>query len=762
MEKLFLKILDMSIMGSILVAVALLLRILFRRAPKWISCLLWGVVALRLIGPFSLESRFSLIPVKEPVSSVITNEAHVEVLQEEVMWQGDVIVPSQGGVAIPAQGLETPMQPKEAHRTEQAVNGEESTELRNGESTDAKRKVATSARNKNRHLVVLTSLWMAGIFVMLGYALVSYLLLRRKVRGSVKYEKRIRLCDYIDAPFILGIINPHIYIPSGMSGQQMAHALAHEKAHLKRLDHLWKPLGFAVLAVHWFNPLVWVAYIFLCRDIEIACDEKVVRAMEREETMAYAQTLLDFEKEHRTILMCPLAFGEVSVKERIKHVLHYKKPTFWVILVALLCCVIASVCFLTNPKDKKEAAQQETRQQENGEQQEAENEDTEQEGVTSQEGEDFGESFETKYEFLGDLDGNGQEEYVEFYGAEGNYQEFSFFFNEECVYHHEDLLSVDIYGEKTRCLDLDHDGEEELFLVMLPHVNSMPLMEYAVIKNVEGAWEKLEMYQGEDILDNTFPIHVTKTSETTAQISCDGLEEEPIAFTIHSEYDDWKDCSTGDEVASTCAWGIWNIDAGSFEGQPCLVAEQGIQGSDKFDFWGSVYISFDYDHAGKIRILQMVFEQELPEENTEVRVHPFTGELMMDSQSELFNWESPVDEFRVSAGFGEQSNGSYSNHINLAGEIDDRVYAVQTGTVTEIGFDNICGNYLVLSVGDGIYVRYGHLNSIAVSQGDMVDGGAVVGYMGKTGTATGVNLLFAVEVHGVPVNPMNIYYPKET
>lgn len=311
MEKLFLAVLNMSMTASLLIIAVLLIRLVLKKAPRWISGLLWGIVAVRLICPFSIESIFSLIPSAEPIPQEIT------VMEEPQVTTGIQIVNSvvnpilEGHFSPDSTAVVNPMQ---------------------------------------SFMTISSAVWMVGIFGLLVYAAISYLLLCQRVKGSIPWEKRVRLCDYIETPFILGVIRPRIYLPSGLTKEQYAHVIAHEEAHLSRGDHIWKPLGFLILAVHWFNPFVWVAYILLCKDIEIACDEKVIRAMEEDSAATYAQTLLDCSRERRFVLMCPIAFGEVSVKERIKHVLNFRKPTIWVIIAAMIACIVVAICFLTNPK----------------------------------------------------------------------------------------------------------------------------------------------------------------------------------------------------------------------------------------------------------------------------------------------------------------------------------------------------------------------------------------------------------------------------
>ncbi len=315
MEKLFLTVINMSLTASIILLVAMLIRVFLKKVPRWISCVLWGMVAFRLVCPFSLESVFSLMPSAEPVPQEI-------MVMEEPKFTTGIQAVNQAINPILTEHFAP--NPVETVNPMQVV------------------------------VFIASKVWLLGVLILISYAVISYLLLYKKVQGSISFEGKVKICDYIETPFILGIMKPYIYVPSGLSEEQFAHVIAHEKAHLKRLDHFWKPFGFLLLTIHWFNPLVWVAYAMLCKDIEIACDEKVIRDMKKANAVSYAQTLLECSQERRFVLMCPLAFGEVSVKERIKHVLNFKKPAFWVIVIALVSCVVIAVCFLTNPKKEEE------------------------------------------------------------------------------------------------------------------------------------------------------------------------------------------------------------------------------------------------------------------------------------------------------------------------------------------------------------------------------------------------------------------------
>ncbi len=331
MESVFLKILNMSITASWLVVAVVLLRLLLKRAPKIISLILWALVGVRLILPVSLESVFSLIPSAQTFSSSVTAAPSPSlpsgITSPDAMsgfssYTAPII---QSGIPI----LDSSINPILSETF--APNA--------GDSADPIQVIA----------FIATIVWAAGVAAMLLYALISYIRLRLKVREAVKYEDNIMLCDNIASPFILGIIRPKIYIPSSVGEQDMYYVLAHENAHLKRRDHFWKPLGFFLLSVYWFNPVLWVAYILLCRDIELACDEKVIKSLGIETKKPYSTALVNCSVSRRALTVCPLAFGEVGVKKRVKTVLNYKKPAFWIIIVALITCIVVAVCFLTNP-----------------------------------------------------------------------------------------------------------------------------------------------------------------------------------------------------------------------------------------------------------------------------------------------------------------------------------------------------------------------------------------------------------------------------
>ena len=318
MAAVFLKLLNLSISASWLVLAVLVLRLVSKRSPKWMNVLLWGIVALRLVLPFSVESALSLIPSAETVSPAAVQFAPAPTITS--------------GVSV----------------IDNAVNSSLSEHFA---------AVPTASVNP---LYVWTEIagwvWLIGLGAMLLYALVSYLRLRRRVSVSLPIQDHIYLCDAISSPFILGVVKPHIYLPSGLDEVQRQNVLSHERAHLARRDHWWKPLGFALLAVYWFNPVLWLAYALLCRDIELACDERVIRTMDESAVKTYSTVLLACSMPRKAVITCPLAFGEVGVKERVKNALHYKKPAFRVVAASVAVCVVVAVCFLTNPPTDTDAA----------------------------------------------------------------------------------------------------------------------------------------------------------------------------------------------------------------------------------------------------------------------------------------------------------------------------------------------------------------------------------------------------------------------
>ncbi len=311
METIFIKLFNMSIAASWLILVVILLRLLLRKAPKSLCCILWALVGIRLICPFSFESVLSLIPSAETVSP-------------NILYSETPTISS--GIDIVNSTVNPVITESLAPQVEASVNPLQIV------------------------VYVMSIVWLGGIAAMLLYSVLSYVYLCRKVATAVLLRDNIWQSEKVSSPFVLGLFRPRIYIPFSTDADGMQYVIAHEAAHIQRHDHWIKPLGFLILTVYWFNPLVWLAYTLLCRDIELACDERVIKELGVHAKKAYSSALLEYSVGRNMIAACPLAFGEVGVKQRVKNVLNYKKPAFWIIIVALASIVIVAICFLTNPK----------------------------------------------------------------------------------------------------------------------------------------------------------------------------------------------------------------------------------------------------------------------------------------------------------------------------------------------------------------------------------------------------------------------------
>ena len=314
MEAMFLQLVNLSMTAGWLVLAVLALRLLLRRAPKSILCAMWGLVGLRLLCPVSIESPLSLIPAAKTLPETVLTAAQPEIYS---------------GVAV----IDRVVNPVLTNTLAAAP----------GESVNPAQVLAG----------VLPWIWLLGMVGMLGYALFTTLRLRRRVSTAVRLEQGVKQSEYVKTPFVLGLIHPTIYLPFHMESADAVHVLAHERAHIRRGDPWWKVLGFVLLAIYWFHPLMWVAYFFLCRDMEAACDEAVIRGLSREGRQGYAEALLRLSAAVPGLHACPLAFGEVGVKARIKRVINYKKPGFWIVTVAVLAAMVVAVCFLTSPAAEK-------------------------------------------------------------------------------------------------------------------------------------------------------------------------------------------------------------------------------------------------------------------------------------------------------------------------------------------------------------------------------------------------------------------------
>ena len=322
MSDLFLELLNLSIMTGWLILAVLVVRVCLKKAPKYIRCILWGLVGFRLIFPFYIESIFSLLPSGK-------------VIDTEIVYDRTPAIHS--GISVIDNVTNNFMMDSFAPNMQNSVNPMQ---------------VVT---------FIASNVWILGVVVMFIYCVVSYFLVQRKVFDAVKREGNVYECERVTTPFVLGIVRPKIYIPYQIDDEAREYVVAHEKAHIKRGDHITKLVGFLVLSVYWFHPLIWLAYILLCKDIELACDEKVLKSIGETEKKSYSRVLLQYSVSPKMIAACPLAFGEVAVRQRIKNILNYKKPAFWIVIVAIVVCGVVAICFMTNPKtETKEPLPDET------------------------------------------------------------------------------------------------------------------------------------------------------------------------------------------------------------------------------------------------------------------------------------------------------------------------------------------------------------------------------------------------------------------
>ncbi|WP_051625381.1 M56 family metallopeptidase [Butyrivibrio sp. AE2005] len=309
MERVFLFVLNNAITVSALIIAIIVVRALGKKMPKWITCMLWGIVAVKLIVPLQFESVLSLIPTRDPIPANIAVETNPQI---------------NSGISS----------------VDEFVNPI----IRQNFTPDP-----VASINPLQICIDLAGyMWIAGVIIMLTYAVTSYVAIRKRVSASVKTAPKVYECDYISDSFILGFFSPRVYISSGLSEEAKGYILRHEFAHLSRCDYIWKPLGFMILAAYWFNPLCWIAYILLCKDIEYACDEKVTRNIEKGEKAEYCRILLENSVPMKMITACPVAFGGIDVKNRIKNVVNYKKQAFWITIASIMVCVAVGVCFATS------------------------------------------------------------------------------------------------------------------------------------------------------------------------------------------------------------------------------------------------------------------------------------------------------------------------------------------------------------------------------------------------------------------------------
>lgn len=300
MEIIFTKIFNMSVTASFLIIAVILLRLILKNAPKWTRYILWLLVALRLVIPFTFESPLSLVPNAQAINSATNSST------------------SYVSSLVNSKGFQT-MQS------------------------------AVSLPDEVSIITILTSFWIIGVTAMLIYMLFSYLHLHSRVRESVAIKDNILICDRISSPFVFGIIRPRIYLPSALSEEEKTYVIAHEQAHIKHYDNILKPFGYLILSIHFFNPLCWIAFRLFTKDIELACDERVIKNYDIQDKKGYSTALLSCCIERNFLSACPFSFGESGLKQRIKSVLGYKKPTVRIVILSFAVCILTAMSFMTNP-----------------------------------------------------------------------------------------------------------------------------------------------------------------------------------------------------------------------------------------------------------------------------------------------------------------------------------------------------------------------------------------------------------------------------
>ncbi len=650
MDQLFLRILNLSLYAVLLIPVVLLLRVLFRKAPKWISCLFWALVAVRLLCPVTLESPFGVMPSPEklPTANYLTRSATTTQAADMRVGSADtaeveIVDPDHATGAQLADG------------NMEAAIGAGLTDFDSASEiglVDPDRATGVQLADGNMGAAdpvrILAIVWLVGFCAMMTQALLSYLRLKHYVAASVRTGRNVRICDEIEYPFILGILRPMIYLPGFLSGSMKRFVLAHERAHLKRRDHLWKPLGFFLLAVHWFNPLCWIAYILFSRDLEMACDERVIRNMDRESKADYSETLLLLSNPTLRIAACPVAFGEIGVKERVKGIFNYKKPAIWIVLLAVVGCIVMAVCFLTSPGKTDSAVAKETVTESSQENSDAQIVATENGKGTFDT--DIGkvnvahefelEAAKGDVVFGDDIDGNGEEDHIYSYMPEEDEKQegdessilWTLELNGKNIYQSSHDLPCDFDAWST---DLDKDGKPEIVVRIMPYVNSMPLEQYVALKQEGDIWSALEnsadYIQSEENgdLSNAFPVEVTVGKEpATVDIkTMDGKtitvdltdhykkmmenEEGSELYTLADEFLNGDTYKPGDTYGTTAAWGIWEVEGVQLDGENAIRARQGIQSikGGKWDILGTLDTYFTYDQNGKISLLKTEFTQ---------------------------------------------------------------------------------------------------------------------------------------------------------
>lgn len=587
------KLINMSITASVIIIVLLGIRFLFRRAPKIFSYALWGIVLFRLLCPISFSTKFSAF------SLLFMSENNAEQVQE-------ILQPSaMNGYIASGENIDKPFLDKQNNHSifQQMKRTIFLTDAIETVENHGNLQISEETKDGYEGLFTLYAIWGMGIAILVGINMIAVWRLRRKTAASIQLQSQVFLCDNVDVPFCLGVFRPRIYLPSSLNEQEREYIILHEKQHIKRLDHVIKLLAYFALCLHWFNPFVWLAFILAGKDMEMSCDEAVLKQMDEDIRADYSVSLLHLATGKRVFVGTGLAFGAGNPKQRIKNIMNYKKPSFWIVISAMIGCAGIAIALMSNPKEPQQDTSDE---------------------ISSAVGQPI-------WKTVGDVGGDERLDYVIMTGMDGYYNHLALYLTGEgIIFEHEDSNFIEV--DEVHSVDIDHDEEDEILITMLPHVNSCPLIEYAVLKKAGDAWKKLQIYHAEeDIASNSFPLSITRGKDTfVAELTCKGLNK-TVCFDLKPYYDYWKTLEeqplkqqlidyyekeikkseTGQAIGRVSAWGIWEIQLADFEGQTCLIAIQGIEGYDNHDIWGKAQIYFDYDETGKIRVLDLHFLPEL-------------------------------------------------------------------------------------------------------------------------------------------------------
>ncbi len=705
---LFEKVIGMSLVGTYVIGIVLLVRLLLHKCERKYSYFLWFIVFLNLSVPVSIQAPFSLVP-KQVVEVAKLTEHEEAVVPQSGVSQNVAVLDGEVVKVVALPGDLTELQQAASMSSE---NIEKPLPLQKEAPSEIKETLqeATAILKERINLQgLLSSGWIMGIGMVWTFSSIQIIRLTNKLRKVSKYEivqKGIVCIESIESPFLWGLFKPTIYLPMNLEEAEKEYIIAHESYHKKRKDYLAKLLAFVVVSIHWFNPLVWVAYALFCKDMEISCDEAVLSHAKEKINKQYAASLLKYAAKQNGFVLTPLTFGEPSVKSRIQNVLRYKKGSI-VVTILSICVVSLTACGLmvrTEDEESTEGVNIQTKQEEN---QQGENsglpvventptpEDTTQdtnerdEIVLVQDG-DYRE-VKVLWE---DLDGNGQQEYIIVQSKIGS-AKITVYMNEEPIYTYEnpDLRITGI--DQREYLDLDNDGEREIFISFQPIVNSRPLEEWFVLKQTDNGWEVMEQYHNEESssgIDNSFPITVTLYKKPyELMIACEGFDKE-IYYNAAKHYEEIKDdlmlssiYSTwlgnsdrkeGDIVGGTDAWGIWDIKAGEYAGKNCLIAEHGIIGiSSWWDNYGLAYVYFNYDAEGKIQILDFVFKEYVSDKTIAATTKPTTSsaqEIAITSKAplahshiqEVAQYTGAVPAYHTSKTSFQKSDGSVDCKID--------------------------------------------------------------------------------------------------